>query len=669
MGEQLINQLEILFNNSKDFVFFLRKIGNDYEYIYVNKSAQRIFDHPVIGETVFQVMDYNTATYIVDNYNEALEKNEQLEFDDYSFFEYKIHKHETTVNPVCIDGEWYVLAITKEILFDRKSEDKYLFMRSVFFNSFLPTALIKFDGTLIEANPTFLDQFQLSIESARGKKFTELNILSESSREQVLKMLSVEATDDDRFQTQMLTFIDDQNKEHFFTATFSPIYREDEITAIFILFHDVTEYINQGKQLKSASHGLKMFRQALNVAADVTFTNLDGVIIEANDRFVERTGYSREEIIGKTHNIVNSGYHPIEFFRDLWTTIKAGKVWRGEVCNRTKTGETYWVDTTIIPLTNEHGEIFQYIAIHFNVSDKKKLMIELRNIERTFRLITENTNDFITILNANGEINYFSPSYVRRLGYTEDELIHSNYEKLIHPDSVVMWKNLMNANEDTEKDGHIELMLLGKNGNVIWTEGNYTLAYDRGDPTPSQIIMVSREITERKERENSLMFLAYHDSLTQLPNRRYLMNEFPQFVESANANFESFAVLYIDGDNFKDVNDKFGHEMGDEFIIRFGKTLVRSVRKNDLVVRFGGDEFLILISSLSREKEKLEHTINSVIDNIRNNLAEGWEIDDNVFKVSASIGVSVYPYDGTTVDELIESADKALYIEKQKLKK
>ena len=91
--------------------------------------------------------------------------------------------------------------------------------------------------------------------------------------------------------------------------------------------------------------------------------------------------------------------------------------------------------------------------------------------------------------------------------------------------------------------------------------------------------MVSREITERKEREDSLLFLAYHDSLTQLPNRRYLEREFPQFIENANTSFESFAVLFIDGDNFKKVNDCYGHDIGDIFLTYFGKALLKSVRK------------------------------------------------------------------------------------------
>jgi diguanylate cyclase (GGDEF)-like protein/PAS domain S-box-containing protein len=664
VNSNFMDHLKLLFENSRDFVFFMRKIGQDYEYVYTNRSATEMLGRDCIGDTVQQAIDKDAAKFIINHYNLAIDKNGQHEFEDYAYIKFSVHKHETTVIPVHIDGEIYVLAITKEISIDRDIQDKYLFMRSVFFKTFLSTVLVKSDGTLIEANPTFLEGFDLQIDDVRGKKMVDLPIFTDQSAKQIQQLIT-NTNADDRFDTQMLTFIDHNKKDRYYMATFSPISRGDEVTAIFIIFQEVTEYILQKKQLKTTMHGLNMFKRALNFAAEVTITNLKGEIVEVNDRFLERTGYRREELIGKTHNIVNSKYHPPEFFKDLWTTIESGNIWRGEVRNRTKYGEMYWVDTTIIPLTNQEGEVFQYITIHFNVSEKKKMMIELRNIERTFRLITENTNDFIVILNGDGTVSYSSPSYIRKLGYTEEELHEINYEKLIHPDSLQTWNRLLHNSHEVEKDGSIELLLLSKNDDIIWTEGNYTLVYDYVQNMPIQIIMVSREITERKEREDSLMFLAYHDSLTQLPNRRYLQKEFPQFIEYANTNFESFAVLYIDGDNFKLVNDCYGHDIGDIFLMNFGKALLKSVRKSDLVVRMGGDEFLILVSNLSRDKSELEQSIHHVLKNIRENLKKGWQVGNIVFEPTASIGVSIYPFDGVMMDELLENADRALYQAKQ----
>ena len=662
----IIDHLKLLFENSRDFVFFMRKIDQDYEYVYTNKSATDMLGRDCIGITIRQAIDNDAAKFIINHYNMAINKECQYEFEDYSYIKLHVYKHETTVTPVYIDDETYVLAITKEITSDREIQDKYLFMRSIFLKTFLSTVLVKNDGTLIEANPTFLKNFNLNIDEVRHKKFIDLPIFTNQSAKQFQQLL-LNVNTENHFEMQMLSFNGPNNIECYYTATFTPIYRGEEMIAIFIIFQDITKYMLQEKQLKTTMHGLNMFKRALNIAADVTITNLKGEIIEVNERFIKRTGYNREELLGKTHNIVNSKYHPPEFFNNLWDTIKMGNIWRGEVRNRTKNGDTYWVDTTIIPLTDEEGNVFQYITIHFNVSEKKKMMIELRDIERTFRLITENTKDFIVILNGDGMVTYSSPSYVRKLGYSLEELHEIKYEELIHRDSIQTWNRLLLHSDEVEKNGNIELLLLSKDNDIIWTEGNYALVYDNNN-LPSQIIMVSREITERKEREDSLLFLAYHDSLTQLPNRRYLEREFPQFIENANTSFESFAVLFIDGDNFKNVNDCYGHDIGDIFLTYFGKALLKSVRKNDLVIRFGGDEFLIIITGLSRDENILKLAIQRVLENIRKNINSGWKIGDIVFEPTASIGVSIYPYDGLTMDELLEHADRALYRAKQTTK-
>ncbi len=665
--EHFIDQLEILYGSSRDFVFFMKPIWNDFEYIYANESAVEMLGQPIYGLTVREATEPDVSKYIIQKYNDSINNNEQLEFQDYAYFKYSVHKHETTVTPVLFQDEFYILAVTKEIGFERDLQDKYLFMRSIFFKTFLSTVLISNDAKLIEANPKFAEGFNLSVDEMRGKKFYELPIFTPESALQVREYIESTKNGDD-FTTKVITFIDHNREERFYMATFSPVARDKEIAAIFIIFQDVTEYILQQRELKTTMHGLETFKDALNIATEVTLTNLKGEITEVNDHYIKRTGYQKEELIGRTHNLVNSNFHSPEFFKNLWTTIQAGDIWRGEVRNRTKSGDTYWVDTTIIPLKNPEGKVYQYMTIHFNVSDKKNMMIDLRNIERTFRLITENTNDYIVVLNAEGKALYSSSSYDRKLGYSEEEMEQIQYESLIHPDSIKVWKDKIKNPQNHAKNGNMELKLMAKNGDMIWTEGSYSLVYDSLRNELSQVILVSREITERKEREDSLMFLAYHDSLTQLPNRRYLQREFPEFVDNANASYDSFGVLYVDGDNFKNVNDEYGHDVGDLFLARFGETLLKSVRKKDLVVRLGGDEFLILVSDLSRDEELLKVEITRVIEKVRGNIGIGWTINGIDFKPSATIGAAIYPFEGTQLDELIEIGDRAMYQAKQRQK-
>lgn len=659
-----VEQLKVLFENSRDAVFFTRKIADNFEYIYVNEAAEKLIQKKLIGKKITQVVSEATAKTIFQYYNLSIEKGQQVVFEDYIYLTQNIKKHESTAIPVYANGEQYILTITREIAFDRDLQDKYLFMRSIFFKTFLSTVLISKDLKLLEANPRFIDEFDIQIDDMRGCNFFDLPFI-DAETSTTLEAYLKQAQSGLSTETKVLAFVDRFGKRRKFTATFSPLTADNEVVAVFVILQEITKYLLQRDQLRTANHGLSMFKKAVSRAADVTFTDLRGVITEVNQRFIQRTGFSREELIGKTHSVVNSGHHTKAFFDNLWETLQRGEVWRSEVRNKKKNGETYWVDSTIIPLTNETGNVYQYLTVQFNISEKKRVMIELRNIERTFRAITENTNDFIVVTNMEGVITYASPAYIRKLGYQEHELIGQHYATLLSAESNACWSKMINSLPKQPNESKLELQLKKANGEMIWTEANYTIAQDFKKNTVSEIIMVSREITERKEFENELMFMAYHDSLTQLANRRYLEREFPHLKEAANENFESLAILYIDGDNFKQVNDLYGHDVGDEFLKNFSIALKTSVRNDDLVVRIGGDEFIIVLTSLTRHQEQLREQIQEVVLRIRDTLKVGWVIQGHSFSPTSSIGISIYPEHSANLGQLIDLADRALYEAKE----
>ncbi len=655
-------QLNILFEQSKDFVFLSERIDGDYVYRYVNRAATSIFNADVIGKSIQQV-NLNTAeNVIIKYYDRALERNEQQNFQDYSFHASEARKYETTVIPIIRDEKQYILAMTKELAFERDLQDKYLFTRSLFYKTFLSTVLLSKDLKLLEANPVFLKMFQLDFEQARNQDFLELGIVKKDQMDNWRQSL-MHMNEDYAFDTQILHFTDANGQLRSFMTTITPLI-DGEVRAFFLILQEITKHLEQQKIIERTKHVLGTFKNAMNSAADITITDIDGVITDVNDRFVERTGYEREEIIGRTHQVVNARYHPPSFFKELWKTIASGKVWRGEICNRNKNGVTYWNETTIIPLVDVTGQVTQYLGVHYDISEKKRAINQLHTIEKKFRLITENTNDLIVIMDGHGMITYASSSYARLLGYKEEDLVGRFYEQILHENSQKTWRNLLQHNMHTGIEVRLELQLLSKNEETFWTEAHCKDVYEQEKGNMYQIIMISREMTERKERENNLKFLAYHDSLTNIPNRRFLIEEFPRYVEWAADNKDVIALLFVDGDDFKEVNDRFGHDVGDEFIRKFSEALSNCMRANDLVVRLGGDEFVILLPGLSRDENERTEQVDRFIRRVQVRLLEGWEIEGHVFKPTASIGVAFYPDHAQQLDDLLDLADKALYYAK-----
>ncbi|AFY94256.1 PAS domain S-box protein [Chamaesiphon minutus] len=168
---------------------------------------------------------------------------------------------------------------------------------------------------------------------------------------------------------------------------------------------------------------LQFLKYALDRAAIVAITDRHGTIVEANDKFCEISQYSAAELVGKTHRVINSGYHPPEFFRELWAVISSGRVWSGEIKNRAKDGSYYWVATTIVPHLDEGGRPYEYLAIRFDITNGKRAEANLQRSERRFRAIFDGSFEFMGLLDPQGNVLEANRTALAAIGATPADVI------------------------------------------------------------------------------------------------------------------------------------------------------------------------------------------------------------------------------------------------------
>jgi PAS domain S-box-containing protein len=189
------------------------------------------------------------------------------------------------------------------------------------------------------------------------------------------------------------------------------------------IIEDISDRKRTEAELQKSLKDLSDIKFALDKAAIVAMTDAKGIITYVNDKFCELSQYSTEELIGKTHNIINSGYHPQEFFKDLWSTISRGKIWHGEIKNRAKDGTYYWVDTVIVPFLNDQGKPFQYLAIRFDISERKRAEEALWETNQTLQALIQAAPVSIDIVDPEGNVKLWNPAAEKMFGWSEQEVL------------------------------------------------------------------------------------------------------------------------------------------------------------------------------------------------------------------------------------------------------
>ncbi|HMW54038.1 MAG TPA: diguanylate cyclase [Accumulibacter sp.] len=311
------------------------------------------------------------------------------------------------------------------------------------------------------------------------------------------------------------------------------------------------------------------------------------------------------------------------------------------------------------------------VVVHEDITPRKQAENALREQEAFFRLITENLEGFVAVLDIEGRRVYNSPSYARLLG--DRNLCGTSSFTDIHPADR---ERVVGAFHETVATGighHLEFRFVTADGGIRLIESRGGVIRD-DEGRIKRVVVVSHDVTERKAAEEQIHHLAFYDALTQLPNRLLLNDRLQQSMAASKRNACYGALMFIDLDDFKPVNDRHGHAVGDLLLIEAANRLKTCVRAADTVARFGGDEFVVILSDLHVDKIESSAQAAIVADKIRIRLSEPYVLTircegstDSIIEhhCTASIGVTLFHDHVASRDDLLKRADAEMYQAKQ----
>lgn len=431
---------------------------------------------------------------------------------------------------------------------------------------------------------------------------------------------------------------------------------------------EATEHQHREAELKRELNRLS------NVASQTTnaviITDLEGKTEWVNDGFIRMTGYTLQDMYQRKpgHLLQGPDTDPATVEK-MRTCLQKQEGFEVDIINYTKNGTSYWIRIHCNPLLSDAGSAQGFIAIQSNIDEKKHAEIELEESAQLQNTILSTMVDGLITIDKDGVIQMCNPSLETIFGYPTGALVGENI------------RILMPENYASAYDSYMQKHNLSTSGHTILSSSK-TLTAKRLDGSlfPVEIAIKEtqhngvplyvasiRDISELREQQKEIEKLAYFDSLTQLPNRRLLETRTKNLFKSAKHSGHCNALLFIDLDNFKNINDVLGHSIGDQLLIEIGRRIQSSVLPcSDTVARLGGDEFCALLPELGESLEKAKERASSIAERIISEIEKPILIENKKLSISASIGISLFCGEQVDLTLLMKQADIAMYEAKSK---
>ena len=535
-------------------------------------------------------------------------------------------------------------------------DDRWL--RSVMENSSEIVTIVDPDGTLRYASPAFERVLGYAPEEAIGTMNVFDHVHPDDLPhvlEETEKALSVGGITTNKTEYR---FRHKDGSWRWVESAGTYLLDDPHVKGVVVQTRDITERKRTEEALREAE---ERFRRSFEDAAiGMALVGTDGRFLRTNRSLCDLLGYREEELLEKTFQDIT---HPDDLDADLDQVRRmlVGEIRTYQMEKRYfhKEGQVVWVLLSVSLVHDEEGEPLYFVSQIQDVSERKRAEQMIRSAEQHYRTLVEQIPavTYIDPVDDPDTSLYTSPQIEQMLGYTPQEWQNEKlWPKCLHPDDR---ERVLAADKRFEAGGgepfREEYRLLAKDDSVVWVREEAVLVRDEaGEPLYWQGVFY--DLTERKALEERVHYQALHDPLTDLPNRRLFMDRLGQALRRTMRSHHQVAVLFMDLDGFKVINDSLGHEVGDLLLTVVAQRLGRCLRPEDTLARFGGDEFVVLIEALDDPAQAVQ-----VAERITEELRKPFIIEARDLYVLASIGISLGDARTHDPDDLLREADTAMY--------
>lgn len=439
----------------------------------------------------------------------------------------------------------------------------------------------------------------------------------------------------------------------------SGVWEDEKLVAIRSSILHIDQRVYNAQHVQDILAQAQYLQHIVNHADAAIFScDTRGIVHSWNPAAQELFGYAASNIVGHSVECLHTDEEQKAWLHAMARMHDDKEVYTADSVRRHKNGSIVHVAMTLTPIVNEDQELIGVNAMMRSIEDKIRARITeltLKRQSKYFEAIVNSSDDAIISNDLHGIVQSWNVSAERLFGYTAKEMIGQSIMTIVGHDKEIEEKRLLDQLIAGTPVTQLNTVRRRKDGTDIHVSISMSTLTDDTDAVVG-VSTIARDISERIVAEQTIWQHANFDILTHLPNQRLLTNRAQQVLPECTRRQEKAAVVYIDIDRLKDINDELGHACGDALLVEVASRLSRSIRMQDTVAHLGGDEFVVLINGFTDS-----NTIDHVVERIQRTLDEPIRVASRNINVSVSAGVSVYPDDGLQWVDLMGHADSALY--------